>query len=161
MKHDNIWAPWRSEYVGGEKVDGCVFCNAIEGDDDEKNLILLRGEKVVAMMNRYPYTTAHLMIIPNRHVGNIEELTPEEFSGMWSLLIRAKEAIDGVYSPDGYNVGFNLGEAAGAGIAEHIHLHVVPRWQGDTNFMTALADVRVQPLHMMKTYAALKERLDP
>ncbi|PLX40619.1 MAG: HIT family hydrolase [Deltaproteobacteria bacterium] len=156
----NLWAPWRTEYVGRKGDKGCVFCLAAKKVDDPESLVVKEGERALVIMNRFPYNTAHMMVIPKRHIGCIEELTPEELTEMHSLLVAAKGAVDGLYLPDGYNVGFNLGAAAGAGIVDHIHLHVVPRWQGDVNLMPVLADVKVIPEHLERTYAAIKERLN-
>jgi ATP adenylyltransferase len=155
VKVKNLWAPWRSQYVGGEREDGCVFCRAYEERDDPERLVVGAGQGAFIVLNKFPYTTGHLMIVPTRHVGALEELKPGEVSELWRLLKEAKRALGAIYSPDGYNVGLNLGEAAGAGITDHLHLHVVPRWTGDTNFMPVFADVRMMPQHMEEVRAAL------
>ncbi len=151
-----LWAPWRKVYVGGERVEGCVFCHAAANRDDPASLVVHTGEQVMVIMNRYPYTSGHLMITPLRHVGGMEELTEGESRELWTLAVKSKAALDGVLAPDGYNLGLNLGEAAGAGITDHLHLHVVPRWKGDSNFMPVLGDVRVMPVHMEEIFAELK-----
>ncbi len=154
-----LWAPWRIEYIRGPKPGGCVFCRALGGDADRANLVLLRGERAFVMLNRYPYNAGHLMVLPNRHVPGIEDLTPEEVAELWQLCVRAKGALDRAFRPDGYNVGFNLGRAAGAGVEAHLHLHVVPRWVGDTNFLPVLDDVRVISQYLEDMYDTLAPHL--
>ncbi len=159
MRRRLLWAPWRIEYIRGPKPEGCVFCRALEEDDDRQNLLLLRGERAFVMLNRYPYTAGHLMVLPNRHVPGIEDLTAEEAADLWRLCVRAKRALDRAFRPDGYNVGFNLGRAAGAGVEAHLHLHVVPRWVGDTNFLPVLDDVRVISQYLEEVYDTLAPHL--
>ena len=159
MDKKPIWAPWRSQYVGGEKEPGCVFCNALEGAENPANLVLAVGEQCFVVLNRFPYTTGHLMVLPKRHLGAFEELSAEEWAETGKLAASAKGALDELYGPDGYNMGLNLGEAAGAGIADHLHLHLVPRWQGDNNFMPVTADVRVMSHHLEAVYSDLKEKM--
>lgn len=151
-----LWAPWRIDYILSEKDKGCVLCEAPKRHDE---LIVCTGSTCYAIMNRYPYTTGHTMITPYRHVSDICELTGEESSEMMALAGRIVKACRESLKPDGFNLGFNLGEVAGAGIADHLHLHVVPRWKGDTNFMPVLGDVRIISEHILKTKARIKERL--
>ncbi len=159
MTRDVLWAPWRGEYVGGPKPDGCVFCRSLEGSDDRGSLVLLRGDRAFLILNRFPYTVGHLMVVPNRHVGAMEDLTGAEAAEVWALAVRAKRALDAVLRPHGYNVGLNLGPAAGAGVADHLHLHVVPRWVGDSNFLPVLGEVRVISQHLLETYDNLVSEL--
>lgn len=152
----NLWAPWRGEYVVGEKPAGCPLCTKLELDD-EAALILARGEHVYAMLNLFPYNNGHVMVVPYRHVADLEELTRAESAEAQRMLERGIRAARAAMGPGGFNVGLNLGEAAGAGIAAHLHWHLVPRWQGDTNFMPVLADVRVMPEHMATTWRKLRD----
>lgn len=158
-KRLNLWAPWRLEYVRGPKASGCVFCQAVGQDRDRDNLIVHRGEYVFVILNRYPYTAGHLMVTPVRHVASPEDLSPAESAELWSTLTRCKRALDEELSPQGYNVGLNIGKAAGAGVADHLHLHVVPRWVGDTNFMPVVGDVGVVSQHLLEVHDALVSRL--
>jgi ATP adenylyltransferase len=152
-----LWAPWRLEYVGkDDQRDGCVFCRALEQDDDDA-LIVHRGRTAFVLLNRYPYASAHLMVAPTRHLAAPGDLAPDERAEVWELLDRSLGALDRAFAPHGHNAGFNLGRAAGAGVEGHLHLHVVPRWSGDTNFMPVLADVRVMPQHLLETLASLRE----
>lgn len=154
-----LWAPWRIEYIRGPKAGGCVFCRALAEGDDRENLVVHRGEAVFVLLNRFPYTSGHLMVLPNRHVASPEDLTAAEASELWSTLVRCKQALDAFMAPQGYNVGLNLGKAAGAGMADHLHLHVVPRWAGDTNFMPVVGDVHVVSQHLLEVYDGLFGRL--
>lgn len=147
------------EYIRGPRGEGCVFCRALAAGDDRGNLVLHRGEAVFTMLNRFPYTSGHLMVLPVRHVGGIEDLTAAEAAELWASMVRCKEALDDLMAPQGYNAGFNLGPAAGAGVADHLHLHLVPRWAGDTNFMPVLGETRVVSQHLLEVYDALAARL--
>jgi ATP adenylyltransferase len=152
---ERLWAPWRLEYVGSAgSAAGCVFCDALGGDDDER-LVVHRGERAFVLLNRFPYTSGHFMVAPHRHTGELAHLEPDEIVELHRLAADGMDALRTVYAPDGFNLGWNIGRAAGAGIVDHVHLHVVPRWSGDTNFMPALADVRVLPEHL----AATRDRL--
>jgi ATP adenylyltransferase len=148
---ERLWAPWRLEYVtsGGEQ-QGCLFCVTPEGGD-EQGLIVHRGVRAYVLMNLYPYSNGHLMVAPYRHVGTPGELEEDERAEMWELLDRSIGVLTTVMQPHGFNAGINLGRVAGAGVVDHIHLHVVPRWNGDTNFMPVLADVKVMPEHLTRT----------
>ena len=145
-----LWAPWRLEYILSEKPDGCIFCDypAENADSDRKNLIVHRGARSFTILNRYPYNSGHVMVIPLHHVDVLEALTPDEFADLHEELRVAARVVRRVYRPEGLNIGMNLGRIAGAGIDEHLHYHVVPRWGGDTNFMPVLADTRVMVEHL-------------
>jgi ATP adenylyltransferase len=148
---ERLWAPWRLEYVQhADEHDSCVFCDAAAGADEER-LVVHRGESAFALLNRYPYSSGHLMVAPYRHGAGFDSLDRDEVLEIHGLAVQAIEALRAVYSPDGFNVGWNLGRIAGAGIVDHGHVHVVPRWGGDTNFMPVLADVRVIPEHLTET----------
>ena len=153
---ERIWAPWRIEYVLMEKPERCIFCEKPGENKDARNYILYRGEKNFIIMNSYPYNPGHLLVTPYRHVGNLEELTEEERNEHFELVSRSIIALREAFNPAGFNIGSNLGKVAGAGIDDHFHSHIVPRWQGDTNFMPVLADVRVLPQALADTYQALK-----
>jgi len=152
---DPLWAPWRLEYVSNAgDQEGCVFCLAASATGEE-SLVVNRGELAFALLNRFPYSSGHLMIAPFRHVGDLAQLSKEEASEIHALTVRALEVLGSAYQPAGFNIGWNLGRTAGAGVVDHVHEHVVPRWQGDTNFMPVLADVRVIPEHLQATHARL------
>jgi len=136
--------------------EGCFFCDALVSDKDRDNLVLYRGERTFLIMNRYPYTNAHLMAVPNRHVGEITELKIEEISEMMNLVQESVRVLKKAVKPHGFNVGMNLGRVAGAGVVDHVHLHIVPRWGGDVNFMPVLGETKVISEHIMDTYDRLK-----
>jgi ATP adenylyltransferase len=154
---EQLWAPWRLEYVqsAGDEP-GCVFCAALEGDDEER-LVVHRGERAIVLLNKYPYSTGHLMVAPHRHTGELGELEDAEALEVHRLTVRALEVLRATMGPHGFNLGWNLGRAAGAGVVDHVHLHVVPRWDGDVNFMPVLADVKVIPEHLAETRRKLAE----
>jgi ATP adenylyltransferase len=156
VANQRIWAPWRFPYVKGDKTSECIFCTKPEAGDDEAAHILRRGESCFVMLNTFPYTNGHLMIAPFEHLPGIEDLQPNVLAEMMALTQTAVRTIDGAYGPEGYNIGFNQGRVAGAGVEHHVHLHVVPRWGGDTNFMPVLADTRVLPQTLDESYAALR-----
>jgi len=146
-----LWAPWRLEYIEAADEDsGCIFCRAA-GLDDEEGLVVHRGEHAFVLLNKFPYVSGHLMVAPYRHLGDFAELADEEALEVHRLGERGMAALAETYAPQGYNLGWNLGRIAGAGIVDHVHLHVVPRWAGDTNFMPVLADVKVLPEHLLET----------
>ena len=162
MGLEHLWAGWRGEYVAtvDTSSSACVFCGILEsGASDEDTFILRRGDQIFSIMNLYPYTSGHLMVMPLRHVGELEALTDVERDDLWSTVTSAVVAVKSVYSPDGVNVGINLGRAAGAGVPGHLHVHVVPRWSADSNFMTAVADTRVLPESLRESAAKLREAL--
>jgi ATP adenylyltransferase len=146
------------EYIeNNNKVDGCVFCMMQELQDGPENLIAFRGEHSFVILNRYPYTSGHLMVVPFEHKPNLEELDPETRAEMMELTSRCMSMLRRIYNPQAFNMGANIGEAAGAGIKEHIHIHIVPRWAGDTNFMSAVGDVRVLPESLESTWQRVKK----
>ncbi len=155
MERKVLWAPWRAEYVGGKKEEGCIFCPPETKLPDEERLILYRDEKVLVLMNKFPYNTGHLLISPRRHVANLEDLTDEELLSLMKTAQKAIRILREVLRPDGFNLGFNLGRVAGAGYPDHIHLQLVPRWEGDSNFLAVLADLRLVPEHLLATYRKL------
>jgi ATP adenylyltransferase len=147
---ERLWAPWRLEYIASaDEQPGCIFCAAVEGDDEEK-LVVHRGARAIVLLNRFPYASGHLMVAPKRHVGDFGELEDEEVVEIHRLASSGIGALAQTYEPQGYNLGWNLGRVAGAGIVDHVHLHVVPRWAGDTNFMPVLAEVKVMPEHLQE-----------
>jgi ATP adenylyltransferase len=150
-----LWAPWRIDYVESEKETKCIFCTKLREHNDRKNLILHRGSKSFVMLNRYPYNNGHLMVAPLRHLKSLDDLGREELNDLMLTLQRAVALIKESLTPDGLNIGANLGKTAGAGIEDHLHFHVVPRWEGDTNCMPVLADIRVIPEHLEQTYDRL------
>lgn len=154
-----LWAPWRLEYVtqAGEQ-EGCVFCAEAAGSlGTEESLLVRDGEAAIAILNKYPYSSGHLMVAPKRHVGRLADVGEDEVLDIHRLSVAAVDALGRLYGPGGFNLGWNLGHVAGAGIADHVHLHVVPRWSGDTNFMPVLADVKVVPEHLLVTRDRLRE----
>jgi len=166
---EHLWAGWRCEYIveatereraGGISQDRaeCVFCRlAASGGPSEDNLVVWRGEKAFVVMNAYPYASGHVLVLPLRHVGALAELTVEESTEVWAATQAAVAAIETAYEPDGLNMGANLGRAAGAGLPAHVHLHVLPRWSGDTNFMTAVAATRVMPETLQLSWKRLTD----
>jgi ATP adenylyltransferase len=158
MKH--LWSPWRLEYLTEPKDEACIFCRAAEGDDDRENLVLFRGERAFLILNRYPYNNGHFMVVPYAHLPSLEALDTPTLTEMMLLLNRGLAALRATMYPDGFNVGANLGEVAGAGIEGHVHLHAVPRWSGDTNFMPVIGDMRVVPQTWLQTFDDLKAALD-
>jgi ATP adenylyltransferase len=153
-----LWAPWRLEYIQtADEQEGCLFCLAAESDDDEGALVVHRGRHALVLVNKYPYASGHFMVAPVRHVGEFSELTDEEALELHRLAGQGMGALAQIYEPQGFNVGWNLGRIAGAGIVDHVHVHVVPRWAGDTNFMPVLADVKVIPEHLAETRRRLAE----
>jgi diadenosine tetraphosphate (Ap4A) HIT family hydrolase len=155
---DILYAPWRSEYVSGEKIEGCVFCHiSSHKDDDEKLHVLYRDEHCFVVMNRYPYTPGHFMIIPHCHTDKLEALDSAVWLHMSDLAQKGVRLLKEGFNAHGVNIGMNLGDAGGAGIAQHIHLHIVPRWKGDTNFITSIGQNRVYSTDFLKIYRRIKE----
>lgn len=150
-----FWAPWRMEYIAREKSEGCIFCVSCELEDDRGKLILYRSGFAFVMMNRYPYTNGHLMIVPYRHTADMNELSGDEMVDLFMTLRLCRNVLQKTAAPQGFNIGINLGKAAGAGVDEHMHIHIVPRWNGDTNFMTVVGDIRVMPENLLSTYEKL------
>jgi len=155
MQH--LWSPWRMKYIRSNRnTKGCVFCQALKDDDDRKHLVVHRGDYAFVILNKFPYTSGHIMVVPNRHIRSFELMETETCAEVMVLIRHSIKAIDAVYQPDGYNMGANLGTTAGAGIADHIHFHLVPRWEGDTNYMTAIGETRVLPEDLCETYERLR-----
>jgi len=155
---DHLWSPWRYQYVQKERTDnGCVFCRAAAAERDEENLIVHRASKNFIILNLYPYSTGHLMVVPYEHVDLLQYASQETLQEMILLVQRSQLHLQQIYRPPGFNLGMNLGESAGAGIAEHIHMHVLPRWPGDTNFMTTVGETRVMPEDLPITWRKLRE----
>lgn len=158
---NHLWSPWRMKYIENhEKQAGCVFCIAQAKADDAENLIAFRGKNAYVILNRYPYTSGHLMAIPFEHKSNLEELDTETRAEMIELTSCCTTVLRKIYRTESFNVGINIGEAAGAGVLGHVHIHVVPRWAGDTNFMTTLGETRVLPEALEDTYRRVKERFE-
>ena len=156
----NLWSPWRSNYIESFKEEQsggeCIFCAAVEKDIlDMNNLVVHKSEKTFVIMNLYPYNNGHLMIVPKRHIGSVEEITTQESHELMDEIILAEKVLQKIYSPHGFNIGANLGRAGGAGIEEHIHFHILPRWNGDTNFMPTIGEVKV----ISQDLAETKKRL--
>ena len=162
---ENLFAPWRLEFITGKREDGCIFCKKpAETDRHRENLVLHLGERAFVIMNRYPYNSGHLLICPLRHTSDFGSLTPEEIAEMGLLLQESMRILTELYRPEGFNMGINLGAAAGAGIRDHLHWHIVPRWYGDTNFLPVLGDTRSIPELLIQAYDRLRpafERLAP
>jgi ATP adenylyltransferase len=150
-----VWAPWRIEYIRAEKPTGCILCDLPKEKQDKKNYILYRGKKNFIMLNSYPYNPGHLLIAPYRHIGSLEELTETERNEHYELVSRSVVVLKKVFKPAGFNLGANLGRVAGAGIEGHFHSHIVPRWQGDNNFMPVLGETKVIPQALADTYLTL------
>lgn len=154
---DHLWSPWRMKYIRRQKTPkGCVFCDTVQKEDKEDNLIVVRGERAFVILNRYPYTSGHIMIVPFDHVDTFDKMDEETCAEVMLLIRQGISALNRVYKPDGYNMGANLGASAGAGIKNHIHFHLVPRWDGDTNYMTSIGGTRVLPEDLSETLERLK-----
>ena len=156
---DYLWTPWRYAYVStAEKTTNCVFCDAVNAGDDAKARIVYRGQHCFVILNTFPYTPGHVMIVPYQHIASFADLDDPATEEMFRLARRAQGVLQEEYNPHGFNIGMNLGQAAGAGIAEHLHLHIVPRWVGDSNFMTVIGETRVLPEDLSITYERLNRR---
>jgi ATP adenylyltransferase len=157
---DYIWTPWRYRYVAdASKDDRCIFCDALKANDDPRMGIVLRGAKNFVIVNRYPYTSGHVMVVPYTHVANLGDAEAETLADMMQIAQRVEQALKTTYHPQGYNLGMNLGRAAGAGVTGHLHLHVLPRWAGDANFMTVTGETRVEPEDLSITFDRLRKAL--
>lgn len=152
---DRLWAPWRLEYIHSPKNDHCIFCLKQDHADDQERLVVMRGERAYVIMNRYPYSSGHLMISPYRHLSDTTELDNDEVLEIHQLLVKCQAVLRDVCEAQGFNIGWNIGKASGAGVADHIHMHIVPRWAGDSNFMPVLSETRVIPQHIERTYSLL------
>jgi ATP adenylyltransferase len=163
MPLEHLWAGWRGEYIATatpEMQDGaaCVFCRILaSGRPDDETFVVWRSERVVVLLNAYPYTSGHVMVLPVRNVADVEALEPDESAELWATAVQAVATVKAAYSPGGVNMGANLGPAAGAGVPGHLHLHVLPRWAGDTNFMTSVADLRVLPEALSTSWRKLRD----
>ena len=154
---NHIWSPWRMEYIENSKVDGCIFCMAQEKEDNAENLIAFRGERSYVILNRYPYTSGHLMVVPFEHRASLEDLDSQTRAEMMELTSHCMTILRKIYTPQAFNIGANIGEAAGAGVKDHVHIHIVPRWAGDTNFMSTVGDLRVLPEALEETYQRVSQ----
>lgn len=156
MPIKQLWAPWRMDFIkDSKKTDGCVFCALIKEKEDRKNLILHRAENIFVILNKYPYNNGHLMIVPHKHTASLSDLSKDEASDLMDYGRLSVEILTKSYKPEGFNLGMNLGASAGAGIRDHLHLHVVPRWNGDTNFMPVTADTKSMPQHLETSFDQL------
>ena len=154
---EKIWAPWRMEYIlKAEAEEGCFLCNTRDSENDRESLVLTRNAQAFLVMNRYPYANAHLMAVPNRHIGELENLTQEELTAMISLVQDSVRVLKEAVGAQGFNIGINIGHVAGAGVVDHVHVHIVPRWEGDTNFMPVLGETKVINEHLLNTYDRLR-----
>jgi ATP adenylyltransferase len=149
-----LWAPWRMEYILGKKKRGCFFCKNLKEKENRKNLILIQGKSVFVVMNKYPYTNGHLMIVPKRHYVDLEQLDDNELKELFDLLRRSMRVLKSRLHPHGFNVGMNIGKVGGAG-EDHLHIHLVPRWTGDTNFMPVIGETKVISEYLKETYGKL------
>ena len=157
---ERLWAPWRREYIlGSRKTKGCIFCQKTKENKDEENYVLFREKNCLVMLNVFPYNNGHLMVAPHRHVKSVENLTEEEAKEMMKILCQMVSLLKEVLHPEGFNVGMNLGKVAGAGVVDHVHLHIVPRWKGDSHFMSVLSDTRIISEALRETYNQLKGKL--
>jgi ATP adenylyltransferase len=153
-----LWAPWRLQYVQeAGRAEECVFCQEAAGALGETSLVVHRGDRAIVLLNKFPYSSGHVMVAPMRHIPSLGELVPSEAAEIHALTVQGIAALTRIYAPDGFNVGWNLGTVAGGSIAAHLHQHIVPRWSGDTNFMPVLADVKVLPEHLESTRLRLAD----
>jgi ATP adenylyltransferase len=157
---ENLWAAWRRDFILGPKEKGCVFCKRIKMKSDRENLVLFRGKKSFVIMNKYPYNGGHLLIVPYAHKSDISRLTPLESNEMFDLTRKSVAILKKAMPADGFNIGMNLGAVAGAGVEEHLHIHIVPRFKGDTSYMVIFADVKVQSISIGEIYDSLKPQFD-
>lgn len=157
MAEQRLWAPWRLEYIKGEKTGECIFCAKPALGDDAQALIPHRGERCFVILNAFPYSNGHLMVAPYEHGGALEDVDDETSLELLRLTQRSMQALGSAYGPEGYNVGLNQGTIAGAGMADHVHFHIVPRWGGDTNYMPVIADTRVLPQSLVDSYQAVRD----
>lgn len=155
-----IWAPWRAEFILSEREKGCIFCNRLESEDSVENLILHRGDKCFVILNKFPYNSGHAMVVPIRHVGQLEKLTEEEGNEFFSLTRLTVRMIKQALKPHSLNIGMNLGRESGAGIPEHLHMHIVPRWTGDTNFMPIIGKTNIVSVGLELVYEAIRKEFD-
>jgi ATP adenylyltransferase len=157
---EHLWAPWRIKYILGKKEAGCFLCSNPQESDDAKNHILIRDRTCFALLNAYPYNPGHLMVAPYKHTGDLDNLAEQELADLMSLTRRCKQLLARAIKPEGFNIGMNLGRVAGAGVEDHLHIHIVPRWNGDTNFMPVVGDVRVLPQALDEVYETLRKNVE-
>ena len=157
---EHLWAPWRIRYILGEREAGCFLCRKSQESDDAKNHIIIRDRTCFALLNTYPYNAGHLMVAPYKHTGDLDDLTEQELADLMALTRRCKQLLARAIKPEGFNIGLNLGRVAGAGVEDHVHIHIVPRWNGDTNYMPVLGDVRVLPQALDEMYQTLQKQLE-
>ena len=160
MADQRLWAPWRLDYIKGDKPEGCIFCSLPESDDDRAAYIVHRGDRCFVILNKFPYNNGHLMVTPFDHAATLGELDDDTLLELMRLTRRSLGALDAVYGPEGFNVGINLGKIAGAGVEGHVHQHVVPRWDADTNFMPVIGSTRVLPQSLDDSWLALREAFE-
>ncbi|MCF7919486.1 MAG: HIT domain-containing protein [Candidatus Cloacimonetes bacterium] len=158
--NDILYSPWRLQYIIGEKEKRCIFCLPEDTAQDSRHLVIHRTRHSFVIMNMYPYNNGHLLVVPLRHVSKLDELSAEESRDLFELVQRTVKVLETAYQPDGMNLGMNLGKAGGAGIEQHLHMHIVPRWEGDLNFMTAIAGTRVIPEKFEQAFKRLQEQFD-
>lgn len=159
---DYLWTPWRYKYISDPgKDDRCIFCAALESKDDAAAQIVFRGQHNFVILNRFPYTTGHVMVVPYQHTADFAALPAATGAELMQIAQRAQQALAATYKPEGYNLGMNLGRCAGAGVTGHLHLHVLPRWAGDTNFMATIGETRMHPEELSETYRKLRAALNP
>jgi ATP adenylyltransferase len=156
MDRKLLWAPWRAEYILGEKEKGCIFCNRLKQKSDKKNLILYRGKSTFVILNKYPYNSGHSMVVPFRHIGCLDELEKAEALDFFETIRLTVRALRRIFNPDSFNIGMNMGKGSGAGIPEHVHMHIVPRWNEDTNFMPVIGETEVVSFPLGMIYKKLK-----
>ena len=156
---DRLWAPWRIKYVSSSTRKGCIFCKAFKEKKDYSNLIILRSKHCFVILNIYPYNNGHVMIVPNRHIKDLEKLSKDEILDLTATMIKTKNIIKDILRPDGFNIGINIGKVAGAGVESHLHIHIVPRWNGDTNFMPIINNTKVIPQSLKDLYRSFKRCL--
>ena len=157
---ERVFTPWRIEYVRKASQPGCLLCGLLEAGNDREALIVHRGERVYIVLNKYPYNNGHFMVVPYRHASSLEELSSEELAELMALVNLGTRALRACMNPEGFNIGANIGKVAGAGVKDHVHMHVVPRWGGDSNFMAVVADVKLIPQALEETYDQLKAAID-
>jgi ATP adenylyltransferase len=157
---EHLWAPWRIRYILGPKEAGCFLCRKPQEADDANNYILIRDRTCFALLNTYPYNAGHLMVAPYKHTGDLDDLTEQELADLMALTRRCKQLLTRAIKPHGFNIGVNLGRVAGAGVEDHMHIHIVPRWEGDTNYMPVLADTHVVPQALDELYQTLKKHVE-
>ena len=160
MADERLWAPWRLDYIKGPKPEECIFCSAVESEDDARSYVVARGERCFVMLNAYPYNNGHVMVSPYEHVPSIAQLDEATLLELMTLAQRSLAAIGEAYGPEGFNLGINQGKIAGAGVEDHVHLHVVPRWGADTNFMPVIGSTRVLPESLDGSYETLSKLFD-